>query len=167
MNPREILRRRTKLLAERRSQAPASLGLPTLVFALGSERYGLPMSEVSEVLPFARCAPLPGAPQWLLGVMSIRGDAFSVMELGGLLGLPPVADRASGFVLAFRRGARIALRVDSVLDIKPVLEAELTPPPQAQAETLPPALKGLAPDRTMILDLDALLSRLAAMNEAV
>ena len=157
MNPREILRRRAKLLAERRSQAQASPGTPMLVFALGSERYALPLRDVAEARPFAQCAPLPGAAKELLGVMNIRGDAFSVAELAALLGLAPVAERAPGFVLVLRQGERIGFRVDSVIDIRPVVESQFTPMPQARAGTLTPYLKGLAPDQTMILDPDALL----------
>jgi len=161
MNPREILRRRAKLLAERRSQAQAEPGTPMLVFALGSERYGLPLRDVAEVRHFAQCAPLPGAPKELLGVMNIRGDAFSVAELAALLGLAPSAERPPGFVLVLRKGERVGFRVDSVIDIRPVVADQLTPMPQAQAETLTPYLKGLAPDQTMILDPDALLGHAA------
>ena len=155
MNPREHLRRRAKLFAERRSQVPAEPGTPMLVFSLGSERYGLPLREVCAVRPFAQCAPLPGAPQGLLGVMNIRGDAFSVAELGAVLGLAPIAERVPGFVLVLRTGPRVGLRVDAVLDIRSVVEAQLAPVPQAEASTK--YLKGLAPDQTMILDPDALL----------
>lgn len=155
MNSRELLRRRAKLFAERRSQARAEPGTPMLVFSLGSERYGLPLHEVCAVRPFAQCAPLPGAPPGLLGVMDIRGDAFSVAELGALLGLAPIAERVPGFVLVLRTGPRVGFRVDTGLDIRSVVEAQLAPMPQAVTSSR--YLKGLAPDQTMILNLDALL----------
>lgn len=156
MNPREMLRRRTRLLAERRSQAQDATGTPMLVFALGAERYALPLRAVAEARPFAQCSPLPGAPQGILGVMNIRGDAYTAADLGALLGLAPVAERAPGFVLVLRAGPRIVLRVDSVLDIRTLSETQLSPLPPAEGGAS--YLKGLAPEQTMILDPDALLS---------
>jgi purine-binding chemotaxis protein CheW len=156
MNTREILRRRTQLLAERRSRAQESTGTPMLVFALGGERYGLPLRDIAEARLFDQCTPLPGAPHGISGVMNIRGDAYTVAELGVLLGLALAVERAPGFVLVLRAGPRIGLRVDSVLDVRPFAEEKLSPLPQAEASAS--YLKGSAPDQTMILDPDALLS---------
>src|SRR6185437_1639241 len=47
--------------------AESAAGEAVLVFRLGADRYGIPVSSVREVLPQARIAPVPGAPAAVAG----------------------------------------------------------------------------------------------------
>jgi len=148
MNPQDILRGRAKELAGRATKAQETSGEPMLVFLLGGERYGLPLRAVAEVRPFAQCTPLPRAPAEILGVINVRGDAYSAVELAALLELPPAgADRAPGFALIMRHAGRVGLRVDAVIDLM--------------------TAAGLAPDRTTILNPEALLGHPALAGVAI
>ncbi len=100
-----VYRERAAALAARQTRAAGPTGVRVLVFALGAERYALNFGDVTEVLPFAALTPVPGGPPELLGVMNVRGDIRSVVDLGRLLTTPERTDAAAGYVLLLRRTA--------------------------------------------------------------
>jgi chemotaxis signal transduction protein len=155
---RAVFRRRAGELAERRGQAdgPAA-ALQVLVCGVGPESYALEVGALVELLPFAACTPVPGAPPALLGVLNVHGEIRSVVDLGRLLDLPPTEDDgAPGYVLVVRHdGHGAALRVDRVDKIQ-ALAPEAISAPGAEAEFR--YLRGLTPDRLRVLDLGALLA---------
>jgi purine-binding chemotaxis protein CheW len=97
-----------------------------VVFRVASERYALPLDAVREVVvpqpPFAR---VPRASEAVRGVMNLRGRVVAVVDLAGLVGLPPQALAAgAGHVLVLERGRRaLGLLVGAVLGVEPL------PPP--------------------------------------
>src|SRR5437879_4642246 len=83
-----VYRQRAAQLADRRAQVSGPVSaLRVLVFGLGTERYALEFADLVEMLPFARCTPVPGGPAQLLGVANIHGEIRSVLDLGRLLEL--------------------------------------------------------------------------------
>ncbi len=58
-----------------------------LVLAIGDARVGIAAASVEEVCDAAELAPLPRAPDHLLGLMSLRGEPLPVVDLGRFLGL--------------------------------------------------------------------------------
>lgn len=52
-----------------------------VVFALGRELYGVPIESVKEVVRMPKLAPLPQAPDYMLGVGNIRGDVLAIVDL--------------------------------------------------------------------------------------
>jgi len=101
--------------------APPSLGI--LVLRLGDLRCGLRASDVVEVLPAVRLAPLPGAPPIVEGLADVRGALMPVVDLRPRLALPPKPTSPSDHLVVTRaRGRPIALRVDraeSFTDLDP------------------------------------------------
>jgi len=57
------------------------------------------------VLPFAPCAPVPGAPPQFLGVINLRGELRAVVDLARLLVPSADGNSDSEFVLMLRRGS--------------------------------------------------------------
>ena len=60
-----------------------------LRFALGEERYAVRIDAVREILEVTQMTPLPRLPQFVRGVMNLRGAVVPVVDLGARLGLPP------------------------------------------------------------------------------
>jgi purine-binding chemotaxis protein CheW len=132
---------------------PASARLPVLVFRLGQERYAVELKEVSEVLPFAHCTPVPGAPPSFFGVIGLRGELRSVVDLGHLLTRSASANSDSGFVLMLRRpGHEIGLKVDSIEELREISLEELSPSPQGNH------VKGIASGSLMLVEIGALMT---------
>ncbi len=58
-----------------------------LVFSLGKQQFGLPVGQVSTVVPRATLTPLPGAPADLIGLLRLRGALYPVIDIRARLGL--------------------------------------------------------------------------------
>lgn len=152
-------RERAARLARRRDAATPGATLRVLVFALGRERYALEFADLSAVLPFAGCAPVPNGPPGLLGVANIDGDIRSVLDLGRLLELPAAESAPAGYILVLRRqGQQTALRVDAIDEIRQIAPGELAGPGADAAEPGVRFLRGWTPDRLKLLNTEALLA---------
>jgi purine-binding chemotaxis protein CheW len=71
--------------------APVEVDRVQLVtFALDTERYGLPITCVHEILRVGAITRVPHAPPHVRGVMNVRGRLLPVVELRTVLGLTPL-----------------------------------------------------------------------------
>ena len=71
---RAILRRRAAELARVPAAADrAEEALEVVEFSLAGESYGAESALVTEVLPFSNCTPLPCTPDFVLGLINVRG----------------------------------------------------------------------------------------------
>lgn len=57
-------------------------------FALASERYAFESSMVREVIPISELTPVPCTPPFVLGIINLRGQILSVIDIKRLFGLP-------------------------------------------------------------------------------
>src|SRR5688572_1036467 len=55
--------------------------IDVLIFALGNEEFAIDTGYVSEVIPLKMLTRVPGAPDFILGVVSRRGEIISVIDL--------------------------------------------------------------------------------------
>jgi purine-binding chemotaxis protein CheW len=158
-----ILEARTRQLAARGAQPdPGPVSPPLLLCALGQEAYGVPLSGVAQVVPFAPCTPAPGQPAAMLGFHGRAGQVFIVLDLGAALGA--AGARTGGHLLLLRHAPRrFALRVDRALGAAkalPQVEAGVARDP-AGALTghvmAPAGLAGPEPRLAGVIDLDCLL----------
>ena len=86
---RAILRSRARALARAPQQtATAQQFLEIVEFRLASETYGLEAAFVREVYPLKDFTPLPSVPPFVLGILNVRGQILSVIDLKKFFGLP-------------------------------------------------------------------------------
>jgi purine-binding chemotaxis protein CheW len=118
----EVYHDRARQFAARSTAvAEHSNAWPALVFAVGNERCCIATTSVVEVLRCAKCSPVPGAPAQLLGVINVRGQICSVLDLARILELPAAAGRSPGYIVLVRQGgAEVGLRVDEIEQIEMV-----------------------------------------------
>ncbi len=57
-------------------------------FMLSDTAYAVPVTSVKEVLPYEQVTPVPRTPEYLKGVVNIRGTVISVIDFRILFGLP-------------------------------------------------------------------------------
>ncbi len=70
-----------------------------LTFQIGSERVGLDIQTVREVVPQVRLKPLHGGPPWLAGVFVFRGMVVPVIDLHDLTGQGPCPQHLSSRII--------------------------------------------------------------------
>lgn len=93
-------------------------GWEILVFEVGGRRYGLPASDVGEIVRAVAIVPLPLAPAHLEGVVNLRGHVIPVPDLRARLGLPAKGVEPSDCLILTRsRGSPVALRIDRAVDL--------------------------------------------------
>jgi len=52
-----------------------------LIFALGAEEYSVPLLKVKEVIEVPDITPVPHTPDYYLGIMNLRGQVISIIDL--------------------------------------------------------------------------------------
>ncbi len=89
-----------------------------LVIEVGGRRFGLAASEVVELVRVVTIVRLREAPEWVEGVVNLRGQVVPVVDLRGRLSLPRKGVELSDHLVVARvRGRVVALRVDRALDL--------------------------------------------------
>jgi purine-binding chemotaxis protein CheW len=152
-------RRAAELAARRTATIAAVAALRVLVFTLGAERHAIDFADLVEMLPFTACTPVPAAPPALLGVINLRGEIRSVLDLGRLLDLPAPDIGGPGYILVVRhRGHETALRVDAIDKVRAVALEELALPEDEAGAAAPPHLRGITPDGLRVLSTEALFA---------
>ena len=59
-----------------------------VTFFLDNEKYGIKVMQVQEVLRMTEIAPVPGAPDYVLGIINLRGNVVTVIDSRKRFGLP-------------------------------------------------------------------------------
>lgn len=99
-------------------------------FGLGGQDYGLPILQVHEVLRPLPVEPVPGAPDIVPGVINLRGQVVTVIDLRRYLGLPPAAPTAdTRIVVVAHEGETFGLVVDSIGEVSKIAEGAIKPLP--------------------------------------
>jgi purine-binding chemotaxis protein CheW len=140
-----------------------------VIFALRGDLYAFPGADVKEILPFAGISWVPGAPDFIPGVINNRGDIESVIELNRFLGIPE-SDRttATRIAIVAKAGVRSGILLDSVLDVLDVPVHSITPPLATLEASLRDLVAGQLTYRgrtVAMLDVGSLYRRLVANGD--
>ena len=92
--------------------------IQVVVFLLAHNYYAFYGEAIKEILTVAEITYVPGMPEYLLGVMNVRGEIESVLDLRSVFGLPaaPLTPH-SRIMLGQAQALRSGLLVDSVADV--------------------------------------------------
>jgi purine-binding chemotaxis protein CheW len=100
-----------------------------LALRLGSEIYGVPLTHVREILVSPPLTLVPRAPHDVLGIINVRGQLVTVIDLKARLHLsseePP--QRARVLLVPGPEGELLGLSVDEVLQVYRLSEGEIEP----------------------------------------
>ena len=133
-----------------------------LVFVLGQEEYGVDILKVQEIRGYEKVTPIPSAPDYLKGVVNLRGVIVPVIDMRVKFRFAEVRYDSFTVVVILRIGGRvIGLVVDGVSDVVGFAESEVKPAPQLGSLVDGSFLDGVATqDERMVLlvDIEKLLS---------
>jgi purine-binding chemotaxis protein CheW len=137
----DTLRRRAQALALATGDSEVSEGLSLLLFRIADEWYAVEAGDVREIFQGYEVTPIPCVPDFVLGVVTIRGEILSVpdparmMQLGSIGRSGEVEPPA---VVIANDAVATALVVDEIGDIVEVANGAVEPPvsiiDRAQAE---------------------------------
>nr|WP_141850482.1 chemotaxis protein CheW [Lapillicoccus jejuensis] len=98
-------------------------------FTLGDHLYGIEVSRVQEVLRHQSRTRIPLAPNAVAGLVNLRGQVLTAIDLRSRLGLTPREDLDPMMVVVRISGETISLLVDSIGDVVTVDEETFEAPP--------------------------------------
>jgi purine-binding chemotaxis protein CheW len=121
------------------NEAPATSG-QLATFRLDGDLYGVEVEHVQEVLRSQQLTRVPLAPAAVAGLINLRGQVVTAIELRERLGRPPRPEGTDAVVVVVRlHGEAVSLLVDSIADVVDVDARDFEAPP----DTLEGPARGL------------------------
>lgn len=136
--------------------------LQWVTFRLDNETYGINVMQVQEVLRITEIAPVPGAPEYVLGIVNLRGNVVTVIDTRKRFGLPPRdMDDATRIVITEVEGQVIGILVDSVAEVLDLRVSAIDTAPNVGNEESAKFIQGVASvegELLILIDLNRLLT---------
>jgi len=123
-----------------------------LAFELAGEPYAAPVALVREILKPPPLTPVPRAPHAVLGIISVRGQLVTVLDLRRRLRLPesPPSRKARILLVEGDLGEMLGLYVDEVLQVYRFSESEIEHAALALGNDVAPYIAGIARPATVV-----------------
>ncbi len=155
---RRILKGRAAALAATPAVTVTGEALELVDFALAQETWGIESAYVCEIAPLVDLTPLPCTPPFVLGIMNLRGEIVSVLDLRRFFDLPARGLTDLNRVIVLRSGEMtFGILADAIFGVSHTPLADIQPTPPALAGIGEKYLKGVTRDRKVVLDAAKLL----------
>jgi len=148
-----------------------------MTFKLGNELFAIPVTHVREVLELTAITTVPGAPEYMRGLVNVRGKAIPVVDLRLRFGLPAAADTVNSRIVVMEleldgEGVIVGGLADSVQEVIEIEPSQTQPPPTIGMRWRSEFIRGVSrrgDDFLIILDIQALFAsdEIALTAEAV
>ena len=130
------------------------------VFTIADEMFGIEIEQVVEIIRVQKIFSLPGLPDFLSGVMSVRGAVIPLVDLRRRFGKQPSGKKERIIIVHFGR-EKIGLLADGMKEIMSLAPEEMTNPPTLFKGFKTEYLTGLGKKDgaiIILLDIDNLLT---------
>jgi purine-binding chemotaxis protein CheW len=136
--------------------------LQWVTFQLEEETYGINVMQVREVLRYTEIAPVPGAPDYVLGIINLRGNVVTVIDTRSRFGLMEgeITDNTRIIVIESEHQV-IGILVDSVAEVVYLRASEIDTTPSVGTDESAKFIQGVSnrDGKLLILvDLNKLLT---------
>ena len=135
-----------------------------LGFSLGSEQYAMPLPSVREVIAVPEITSIPQLPSHYLGLMNLRGQVLSVVDLRLKFGIKADRTAETAVIICEIAEQPVGLVVTSINSVLAMEESEISPRPAIQSDKPAEYIMGVAHSgKKLILLLD--VSKLFNLTE--
>ena len=138
-------------------------------FQVGRETYGVPITSLHEIVRVPEITAVPDAPDYLEGVINLRGKIVSVMDLRKRFGDKLATLRKQNRILVVEHAGKLAgLIVDSATEVLKIASTDVEAPPAAFQEGGLNCVTGLGKVRgrlIVLLDMNRLLAPASLLQE--
>ncbi|TDX51356.1 chemotaxis protein CheW [Orenia marismortui] len=132
-----------------------------IVFDIGTEKFGVKITEVHEIIRMKEITELPIDSSYIAGIINLRGDIISVIDLRKRFALKDIkkTDDTRIIVVEFE-GQNVGLIVDAVSEVLHIDENNIDTPPKSMSGIKNDYIRGIIKineDIVVLLELDNLL----------
>jgi purine-binding chemotaxis protein CheW len=155
----QILRARAQALAREPTWEEGTRGtLEVVAFLLAYETYGIDSRYVREVYPLKELTPLPCTPPFVRGMINVRGQILSVIDLKRFFDLPEKGLTDLNKVIVVHDGPMVfGILADAILGMRAIPLDSIHPSLPTLTGIRAAHLKGVTGERMVILDAAKLL----------
>jgi purine-binding chemotaxis protein CheW len=154
-------------------KSPAARGATGkyMTFKLAAEEYALDILKVRELIGLLEITRVPRAPDFIRGVINLRGKVIPVVDLRVKFGMETAVATSQTVIIVVQLagGLTMGILVDEVLEVRAIGENDVEPPPNFQSQTAADFISGVSKaDKRIIflLDIDRVLTGTEASRMA-
>ncbi len=108
-----------------------------VTFSLGTELFGVEVTRTREILSLTPVTKVPQTPEYMLGVINLRGQVVPVVDMRLKLGLPAKADSEDTCIIVVEvlvdgETLVVGALADAVREVLEIRSDQVEPPPQAR-----------------------------------
>lgn len=127
-------------------------------FVLAHERYAIESHYVREVTPLENLTPLPCTPAFVLGIVNVRGEILSVIDLKKFFDLPEKGLTDLNKVIVLQSGNMLfGILADVIAGVRCIPLTGIQPSLPTLTGVREEYLKGVTAERIVVLDAEKLL----------
>lgn len=135
--------------------------LELLAFRVGEQEYSVDIMTVREIRGWSPATPLPHAPDYVCGVINLRGAVLPIIDLSARLGMQAIEATSRNVIIVMQvANQTVGILVDAVSDILTILKSDIQPPPEMTGSMGHAFISGLTivEDRMIrVIDLSGVL----------
>lgn len=137
-----------------------------LSFKLGEELFAANVAKVLNILEMVKITKVPKAPEYMKGVINLRGNVLPVIDTRKKFGMTPTEFTKNTCILVLDiivdgENMQVGALVDSVQEVLEIKEESIQPPPNIGSKYRSEFIFGMAKqneDFIMLLDMDKVFS---------
>lgn len=156
----QLLKKRAQQLAKVEIKTEVNESpLDVVEFRLAQETYALECHYIREVSTMKSIVPIPGTPGFVLGIINIRGQLLSVIDLGKFFELPAKGLNEILWVIVLKhKMMEFGIIAEEILGASSIPVQEIQPPLPTLTGIRFQYLKGIAKNQLIILDAAKILA---------
>lgn len=117
-----------------------------IAFRIGQQEFCIDVMSIREIRGWTAATPLPASPDFMRGVINLRGTVLPIVDLAARLGYPMAEPTARHAIIVAQIGTQIVgLLVEGVSDIFTVTDDKIQPTPDVASEMAKRFVRGVIP----------------------
>lgn len=133
--------------------------IEVLKFELANEIFAFEIKYIKEVLPVREITELPLKENFVLGVINLRGQIVSVLDIRKLYGIPERGISNLNRVIVLKNDKiEFGILADNIIDVDKILLSSIQESFTGVDELRKEYLLGVTPDRIVIIDANKILN---------
>lgn len=160
MKAKEILKNRAKAIGrELLPFKPPEKYIDVVEFILSYETYAIKSLYIKEIYPLKEITPIPCTPSFVMGIINVRREILSVIDIKKFFGLPEkgISD-LNKVIITEGNGMKIGILADSIVGVRSIPSSDLQPPPSNLKGLEAEYLKGVVSGPLIVIDILKILS---------